>query len=63
MHEINLQWNPKGEEYLWSPQIQTTKRTKADVLVYDYNLKRHALDAFIRELGAALPYCTVRYAF
>jgi spore photoproduct lyase len=25
MHEINMEWPPKGEELLWKPELQETK--------------------------------------
>ena len=63
LHETNLQWNPKGEEFLWSPQIQVPKKTAPDTLVYDYAMRRRELAAFEDRLAKALPYCTVRYSF
>jgi DNA repair photolyase len=63
LHETNLQWNPKGETFLWSPEIQQPKRSKPDVLTYDYQLKRQELDRFSHGLKKYLPYCTIRYAF
>lgn len=62
-HELNLNWNPKGEDYLWQPEIQVQKKTKEDVLVYNYELKRKALSWFQDTLKDKLPYCPVRYSF
>jgi spore photoproduct lyase len=63
LHELNLQWNPQGEGLLWSPSIQVPKKTKPDLLVYDYALRRAELARFEGELKRRLPYCPVRYSF
>jgi hypothetical protein len=62
-HLVNIQWNPKGEEFLWRPEIQTPKKTKPDVLVYDYALKNRELAWFKSALTRELPYCRIRYSF
>ena len=63
LHDLNMQWNPGGEEFLWAPEIQVPKRTKPDVLVYDYKLRNEELARFISGVNKYLPYCPVRYAF
>lgn len=63
LHEVNLSWNPKGEEFLWSPENQVPKRTAPETVVYDYAMRRRELAWFISELSAHLPYCPVRYSF
>lgn len=63
LHKLNLQWNPKGERFLWSPAIQTSKRSQPDLLVYDYDLRRSELQRFEAKLREILPYCPVRYSF
>lgn len=63
LHETNMQWNPKGEEFLWSPKIQVPKKTAPDTLVYDYDLRRRELKGFLERLAIDLPYCPVRYSF
>lgn len=63
LHHVNMQWNPKGEEFLWAPQIQVPKKTAPDTLVYDYNFRRRELSEFERTLNDYLPYCPVRYSF
>lgn len=63
LHDVNMSWNPKGEEFLWSPDSQVPKRTQPDVLVYDYALRREELARFKRGVGKYLPYCEVRYSF
>lgn len=62
-HEVNLQWNPRGEGYLWTPDTQVQKVTKDDVLVYDYALKRQAQAWFEAALKEHMPYCRLRYSF
>lgn len=63
LHEVNLQWNPKGEAMLWSPGLQVPKKTKPDLLVYDYEVRKRELTQFEAKLKEALPYCPVRYSF
>jgi spore photoproduct lyase len=63
LHELNLQWNPKGETFLWSPEIQVAKKSAPNLLVYDYDLRRTELARFEAELAQHLPYCPVRYSF
>ena len=63
LHEINMQWNAKGEEFLWNPQMQVPKKTAPDTLVYDYNWRRRELAAFEKDLREILPYCPIRYSF
>ncbi len=63
LHEINVQWNARGEDFLWSPASQQPKRGKPDVLVYNYAMKRQELKRFEAGLAKYLPYCEVRYSF
>lgn len=63
LHEVNMRWNPKGEEFLWSPDIQVPKKTAPDLLVYDYAMRRRELERFTAGLRKFLPYCPVRYSF
>jgi spore photoproduct lyase len=63
LHEVNMQWNPKGEEFLWKPELQVPKKTRPDTLVYDYNFRRRELADFERLLNEYLPYCPIRYSF
>ena len=63
LHQINMQWNPKGEEYLWTPELQVSKRSKPDVLVYDYRRQRQEIERFRGGVEKYLPYCPVRYIF
>ncbi len=63
LHENNLQWNSVGESYLWDTKIQVPKRTKPDVLVYDYAMRSREIDWFKSILKIHLPYCKLRYSF
>jgi hypothetical protein len=63
LHDINMQWNPKGEEFLWTPEIQQTKANKPDVLCYQYGLKGDNVKAFSAGIKKFIPWCEVRYAF
>lgn len=63
LHEKNLHWNPKGEQYLWQPDIQQTKDNKPDVICYKYGFKGRMVDILKRGIAKYIPYCEVRYAF
>jgi spore photoproduct lyase len=63
LHEINMQWNAKGEEFLWKPELQVPKKTAPDTLVYDYSFRRRELAEYEKDLAKHLPYCPVRYSF
>ena len=63
LHEINLQWNARGEDFLWNPALQVPKKTAPDTLVYDYDFRRREIAEFEKDLLDKLPYCPVRYSF
>ncbi len=63
LHEVNMAWNPKGEEFLWAPDMQVPKKTAPGLLVYDYAMRRRELERFTTGLRKFLPYCPVRYSF
>ncbi|MCE7984786.1 MAG: spore photoproduct lyase family protein [Caldilinea sp. CFX5] len=63
LHAINMQWNPKGEEFLWSPKNQVPKKSAPELVVYDYKMRQRELQNFTTLLNQYLPYCTVRYSF
>lgn len=63
MHEMNMQWNPSGEELIWRPELMATKFDKPDVMAYRYDLKKGYLDKFRALMTEHLPYCAIRYAF
>lgn len=63
LHEVNMSWNPKGEEFLWNPALQVPKKTAPDTIVYDYNFRRRELAEFEAILATEMSYCPVRYSF
>jgi len=65
LHEVNLRWHPKAEEYLWRPDLQEQKRSEGGMMNLRYKAawKQTWLARFKDLLGQALPYCSVRYAF
>jgi DNA repair photolyase len=63
LHETNMLWNAKGEEFLWKPELQVPKKTAPDTLVYDYDFRRRELVEFEKDLAKHLPYCPIRYSF
>ena len=65
LHEVNLQWHPKAEEYLWTPETQQTKRSENGMwnLRYKTSWKAQWVKRFQELLADKLPYCGVRYAF
>lgn len=63
LHDLNMQWNPKGESYLWAEDKQQIKFNKPDVICYKYDLKKAYVEQFSKLVNKYLPYCTIRYAF
>jgi DNA repair photolyase len=63
LHDVNMQWNPRGEDFLWRPDLQVPKKTAPDTLVYDYDYRSCELAEFTQKLNRQLPYCPVRYSF
>ncbi|MGI9073317.1 MAG: spore photoproduct lyase family protein [Bryobacteraceae bacterium] len=65
LHEINLGWHPKGEEYLWKPELQETKysQTGGRNLRYKRGFKAELVQSFCGLLNQFFPECRIRYAF
>jgi len=65
LHDLNLQWHPRAEEWLWRPDLQERKWSQSGMrnLRYKAAWKRQWLDRFLGWLAEAMPYCDVRYAF
>ena len=65
LHEVNMQWHPKAEDYLWTPETQQVKRSEGGMwnLRYKVTWKQQWLARFQDLLRRHLPYCGVRYAF
>lgn len=65
LHEVNMQWHPRAEQYLWTPETQQLKRSEGGMFNLRYKVawKRQWLARFQELLAERLPYCHVRYAF
>lgn len=65
LHEVNMQWHPKAEDYLWRPDLQQKKLSQNGMwnLRYKVAWKRQWLARFQELLLQIMPYCGVRYAF
>ena len=65
LHEVNLRWHPRAEDWLWRPELQQKKLSQNGMwnLRYKVHDKRRYLESFLGSLKRALPYCEVRYAF
>ena len=61
LHERNLQWHPKGEELLWTPDTQRYKGP--GVLTYRMDIREAQKLRFASQMEQHLPYCPVRYSF
>ena len=65
LHEINLGWHPRGEELLWTPEIQEPKRSQTGG--WNVRYRSGFKGARVRELLALIerrtPWLRVRYAF
>jgi DNA repair photolyase len=65
LHDVNLRWHPKAEDWLWRPELQQKKLSHNGMwnLRYKVHEKRGYLESFLGTLKSALPFCEVRYAF
>lgn len=65
LHEVNLRWHPKAEEWLWQPEMQEEKisGTGGHNLRYRRDLKRAWMAEFRALLATHMRYCPIRYAF
>jgi spore photoproduct lyase len=65
LHDLNLRWHPRAEEWLWRTDIQEAKWSQSGMrnLRYKAGWKRQWLNRFRGWLCEAMPYCQVRYAF
>jgi hypothetical protein len=64
LHEVNMQWHPKAEDYLWTPETQQVKRSEGGcgTCATKVAWKQQWLARFQDLLRQQLPYCGVRYA-
>lgn len=65
LHEVNLEWHPKAESLLWTPETQETKTSQmgGENVRYRHGFKGKQVTTFKALLKEEMPYCTVRYAF
>jgi spore photoproduct lyase family protein len=65
LHELNLQWHPKAEALLWTPEVQEDKISlnKSKNIRYKRNLKKGYTYLFKRLVQRVLPFTNVRYIF
>lgn len=65
LHEVNLQWHPRGEDLLWRPELQEHKVSHSGQrnLRYRASWKRTWLDRLEALIAEETPYLRVRYAF
>ncbi|MDR6167494.1 DNA repair photolyase [Microbacterium paludicola] len=65
LHEVNLGWHPRGEDLLWTPRMQETKRSQNGAINVRYRspLKGEAVAALCALIERELPSCRIRYAF
>ena len=65
LHEVNMHWHPRAEDYLWTPQTQEAKISQGGMwnLRYRVGWKRKWLARLQETLADVMPYCGVRYAF
>lgn len=65
LHEKNMRWHPKGENYLWRPELQQRKLSQNGMwnLRYRNNWKRNGVNTITSLMAEHMPYCGIRYAF
>lgn len=65
LHEVNMEWHPKGEELIWTPDLQESKfsQTGGKNLRYKRGFKTELVKEFTALHSRYLPYCEIRYAF
>lgn len=65
LHEVNMGWHPKAEDFLWTPALQEVKysETGGRNVRYKRGLKAALVKKLVDMVHEHLPYCTIRYAF
>ena len=65
LHEVNLGWHPRGEDLIWRPDLQETKRSQSGQTNVRYRAawKARWVGQLTDLIGEKLPTCRVRYAF
>jgi spore photoproduct lyase len=64
-HYYNLEKNIKGENLLWVPNLQETKVSQygGTNIRYEVNIKRDAINEFIKVHNSLIAWNTIRYIF
>lgn len=65
LHEKNKIWNPKGENILYSPDLQVEKVTQrgSAALRYKLDYKKIYVQQFKDLVNKYIPWCEIRYIF
>jgi spore photoproduct lyase len=65
MHEYNISNNIKGENFLWYPQIQESKKSQygGKNIRYKWSLKQECIDEFKHLHNHYIPWNKIRYIF
>lgn len=67
LHDLNMQWAPEAENFLWTPELQESKTTqRGDNQVVRYKAlttKSKAIAVMKTLINATLPECEIRYIF
>ena len=65
LHEVNMSWHPRAEDYLWTPRTQEGKVSEGGMwnLRYKAAWKKQWIARLLGVLDEVMPYCAVRYAF
>lgn len=65
LHEVNLGWHPRAEDFLWRPDLQETKRSENGALNVRYAspAKGRAVGRLRALVAARAPWLRIRYAF
>jgi len=65
LHGVNLGWHPRGEDLLWRPDLQQTKRSESGQwnVRYTSAWKARWVGQLTDLLADKLPTCRVRDAF
>lgn len=63
LHEVNLAWHPRGEDLLWRPDLQQTKRSESGQRNVPYKSAGGRAGTAHRPAGRQAAHLRVRDAF
>jgi hypothetical protein len=65
LHNKNMLWHPKGEDFLWRPELQQRKLSQNGMwnIRYRNNWKKSGVEKITGLMKEYMPYSHVRYAF